>query len=110
MLIFLHIAHVLSQVGLIQCSDLLQQHSGIPKQAARRAAELYMGRLVFSFHSSRDGCRNHGWTVLIAYIILNDQDRPDAALLRANGWREVNIVDISAMDGPYSHNPRLLDM
>ncbi len=43
-------------------------------------------------------CHNDGWTVTITNIILNNQNRPDAALFAAHHRGEIGIVNIAALD------------
>ena len=37
--------------------------------------------------------------VVVAYIVLEDQDRPDASLLRAGDWCKVGVIDIAPLNG-----------
>ena len=45
-----------------------------------------------------DGRCDHGGAVAVARIVLNDQDRTDAALLAAHHRGEIGIVNIAALD------------
>jgi len=98
-LILPHAAHVLVQPRLVQRPELLQQDSGIPEQTAGRALEPHMGGLAFPLHIPGDGGGNDGGTVVVSNVVLNDQHRTDAALLRAGGWRKVSVIDIAQLNG-----------
>ena len=56
-LVLAHAAHILTQAGLVQSPDLLQQDSGVPEQAAGRALEPHMSGLVLTLDVSRDKCK-----------------------------------------------------
>ena len=45
-----------------------------------------------------NGRRDHGGAVTIPGVVLDDQDRPDAALLAAHHRGEIGIVNIAALD------------
>ena len=45
-----------------------------------------------------DGRRDHSGTVPVAGVVLNDQNRPDTALLTAHHRGEIGIVNIAALD------------
>lgn len=59
---------------------------GIQSNMGGQPAFLYLGG---------DRRNNHRWAVPVADIILNDEDRPHAALLRANNRRKVSVVNFS---------------
>lgn len=56
---------------------------------------------VLAFEPSRDNGGNDRGTMLVAYVVLDYQHRPDAALLGTNDWRKICAIDIAAPDGPF---------
>ena len=45
-----------------------------------------------------DGRRDHSGAVAVSGVVLDDQNRPDAALLAAHHRGEIGIVNIAALD------------
>ena len=54
--------------------------------------------MYYFAQQGRNGRRNHGGTVTVPGVILDDQNRPDAALLAAHHRGEIGIVNIAALD------------
>ena len=54
-LVLAHAAHILTQAGLVQSPDLLQQDGGVTEQATGRALEPYMGGLALALDVPRNG-------------------------------------------------------
>ena len=64
-----------------------------------------MSRQLCLIHSGCNGCYNHGRTVFISYVILNHQNRPDAALLWADDRSQICIKNISSANYQNTHTP-----
>ena len=45
-----------------------------------------------------DGRRDHGGAVAVSGVVLDDQNRPDAALFAPHHRGEIGIVNIAALD------------
>ena len=58
-----------------------------------------MGRLVAMFYAGGNHCNDNRWTVVIPYVILDDQYRADASLFGADDRFEIRIEYVSAIDG-----------
>ena len=56
---------------------------------------------MLAFEPSRDNGGYNRGTMLIAYVILDHQHRPDTALLGTNNRRKICAIDIAAPDGPF---------
>lgn len=53
---------------------------------------------------SRRDCRNdHGWTVVVPNVVLNDQHRSDTTLFRANHRWQVRVKNVPAFNLIYCH-------
>ena len=73
-----HPAHMLPQTLFVQCPDLLQQDHRIFGQAEAVGGQGDMGGQAGLSRLGRDGRRNHRWAVLVAGVVLDDEDRADA--------------------------------
>jgi len=69
---------------LVDRSDLLQQYDRIAIKAMYGCVKLDMRWKLSLLNLRCYRCYNDCRAEAIAYIVLNDEDRPDAALLRAN--------------------------
>ncbi|CAN4048233.1 Acyl-coenzyme A thioesterase PaaI, partial [Dysosmobacter welbionis] len=94
--ILLHMAHLFPQALFVQGAHLLQQDHRIPAQAAAVVhGKVDMCRQLGLPGLGSDGRRDHSGTVPVAGVVLNDQNRPDTALLTAHHRGEIGIVNIA---------------
>ena len=77
-------ADFIFQPPLVDCTKLLQQNNRIPHNIVGGGIYLNVrGQLRF-IHFGCDCSTDYRRAVLVAYIILDNQDRPHAALLAAD--------------------------
>ena len=60
---------------------------------------MYMGRLMAVFYAAGGRCHDDRGTMAISYVVLDNQYRANASLIRANDWFEIRIEYVSAIHG-----------
>lgn len=87
------IHHFLIQMGdfvgqtlFINRANLLQQNHRVPIKPVGFGVDLHMGGQLGLLNLSGNRGDDHGGAKPIAYIVLDDQNRPDPTLFRSNHW------------------------
>ena len=87
----------LPQAALVQRADLLQQNHTVPCKAAVSRTDADVGGQAVLVLPGGDGGGNNGGAVAVAHVILHDQNRADAALLRPDHRAEIGIKNFASM-------------
>ena len=82
----------------IDGADLLQQDDRILRQGVLGGGKGDMGRQLCLVHLGSDSGADDGGAVFVAYVILHDENRADAALLTAYHRAQVCKINISTSD------------
>jgi len=93
---FIQRTHALAQPGFVYGAELLQQDNGIMAKPDAAVTDMDMGGQIPFPCAAGDGRSDKRRAVAVADVVLQNQDRADAALLRADGGVQVGIVDIPA--------------
>ena len=98
-------AHFFPQPVFVQGAHLLQQNDGIFDEP--RALGVYgdVGGQVGLVLLAGDGGGNHRGAELVAHIVLHNEHRPHAALLRAHHGAQVRVVNLSSVYNHGFHAP-----
>ena len=96
-----NMSHLFAQTRLIDGADLLEQNDGILDEPEALCVNVDMRRQFGFAETARDGGSDHGGTVFISDIILDDQDGTESALLAADDGTQVCVINISAFDNQY---------
>ena len=89
-------AYLIFQPLFIDGAQLFQQHYGIFIHIVAAGIQFNMRRQLRLVHLCGDCSSDHGGTVFVPHIVLDDQHRPDAALLRADDRSQICVIDISS--------------
>ncbi len=76
-------AHPVPEPPLIEGADLFQQDETVSPERRILGADRHMNRKPGLAPLGRDGRHDHGRAVLVADVVLEDEDRADSTLLRA---------------------------
>lgn len=79
--------------NVLICSSRTTESLGRPKLWADR--EIWVGQAGLS-RLGRDGRRNHRWAVLVAGVVLDDEDRADAPLFTAHHRAEIGVKNVAS--------------
>jgi len=84
------------QAALVYGTDLFQQSNGPrDEEVVSQVHVRNLGAcLVLAGDRGDDGC----WAALVAEVILNYEYGPDTALLAAEDWFEIGIVNLPSFD------------
>ena len=96
-----NMSHLFAQTRLIDGADLLEQNDGILDEPEALCVNVDMRRQFGFAETARDGGSDHGGTVFISDIILDDQDGTESALLAADDGTQVCVINISAFDNQF---------
>ena len=77
-------ADTVFQPAFVDRAQLFQQYYGIATDLISPGLDRYMRWQLRLVHLLSNGCADHGRTVKVPHIILNDQHRTDTALLRTD--------------------------
>lgn len=94
----IEVRHSLPQPSLVYGADLLQQYNGIHLETTVIDTDLDVRGELGSLDARCDGCNYRGWAVVVAYVVLHNQDGASSPLLRANDRVEVGVVDIPSLN------------
>ena len=83
---------------LVNGPQLLQQDHGILDHIAFPRRQFHMRWQLCLIHAGGNCRTDHGRTVSVSNIILDDEHRPYTALLRAYHRPQVRIIDIASSD------------
>ena len=87
---------------LVDGAQLLQKDYGILHHAAAARPKLHMGGKLRLVHPGGDRRADHRGAVAVPGIVLDDEHRPYAALLRPDHRPQIRVVDIASF---YDHVP-----
>ena len=83
----------------IDGADLFEKDGRVLLQAAALGRQFDMGRELCLVTLAGDGSCDHGGAVPIADIVLDDENRSDAALFRADDRGKICIINFTPFDG-----------
>ncbi len=86
---------------LVEGTDLFQQDKTIAPESRLLGAHRNVNRKTGLAPLGRDGRHDHGGAVLVADIVLKDEDRPYSALFGAHNGRKVGKKDVAAPDSGF---------
>lgn len=89
-------ADILAEPCFVYRSDLFEQDGGFGFETVCR--NCHMGRQSCFCLSACDCCHDSGGAVLVARIILQNQNRTNAALLTAEACAEVGGIDFASFN------------
>ena len=92
-------AHSFPEAFFIDGADLFEKDGRVLLQAAALGRQFDMGRELCLVTLAGDGSCDHGGAVPIADIVLDDENRSDAALLRADDRGKICIINFTPFDG-----------
>ena len=98
-------AYLIPKPPFVDGPKLFQKNNRILYNRIGGCINLYMCRKFGFIHSGSDGCTDYGRAVLIANIVLNDQNRPDTTLLTSYHRAKIRIKNISSFDNHTFHTP-----
>ena len=91
-------AGIFLEPPLVDCADLFEQNDAVLRQSAALCAEGDMRRELCLIAPAGNRSSNDGRAVAVPDVILDDQHRTDAALLRADDGAEIGVIDFAAFD------------
>ena len=86
--------HLLLEAALVDRAELLEQHDGILLQLTFLRVELHVCRKLSLADLRGDRRYDHRGTVLVAHVVLNDQNRAETALFRPHDGTQVRVVNV----------------
>ena len=96
-------SHAFFEPLLVNRADLLKQNHTVFRQPAALCTEGDMrGELCLIAPAGDCGCDDRR-AVAVSDVILNNQHRTDAALLRADNGAEIGVIDFAAFDCDHSN-------
>lgn len=97
----IEVSHFFSEAALVDGTYLFEEDHGILLETDLIGVYVDVGGQFGFSEAAGDGCRDNGRTVLVADVVLHDEDRADAALFASDDRTEVRVIDIAPSDGQF---------
>ena len=101
----IQMAYLILQSPFVNSPKLLKENYRVFHDRIRRRIDLYMRRQLGFIHPGSNGRTDHCGTVFVSHVVLNDQNRPDTALLTAHYRAQVRIKNVTSFDNHRFHTP-----
>ena len=98
----IEVAHFFAETAFVDGTYLFEQDDGIFLETDLIGVYVDVGGQLCLPHPAGDSGRDHGRAVLVADVVLHDEDRPDAALFASDDGTEVRIINIAPFDGHFA--------
>ncbi len=89
-------ADVAGQPSFVHGANLLQQDKGGLRQPVPGVQVVVGGQLGFDVGLAGDGGDDNGGAVLVAHVVLDNNDGPGALLFRADPVAQVGVIQVAA--------------
>lgn len=90
-------AEIPLETRLVNGSHLFEKDNRFAAEALTRCYKHMRGKPVLR-GVARNSSTDDGWAVQISNVILQNQKRSDASLLRTDNWIQVGNVNLTALD------------
>jgi hypothetical protein len=96
--LLIQMAYVFAQAGAVNRPYMFQKHNRVVPQSMLTVVQKNVSWQRMLIDAAGDSRDNHSGTVTVSDVILDHQNRPDAALFTAYNRCQVSIENISFPD------------